>query len=129
VSPFAHCTLSSTFSRVSQIPLAIARSGPEPGVMGRPRPACAVQAEGEYSSVKKEEGENKMKAKGDTRLRSDQHDRETGHLPEVGHVGGQHRVPERECGSTDEQSRKALTKPWLRCYLSSLPASSAVFFV
>lgn len=39
-----------------------------------------------------------MKAKGDTR-----------HLPEVGHVGGQHRVTERECCSTDEQSEKALT--------------------
>jgi hypothetical protein len=48
VSSFAHCTLSSTSSRVSQIPssswrlLAIARGGQptESGLMGRPRSAC-----------------------------------------------------------------------------------------
>jgi hypothetical protein len=38
-----------------------------------------------------------MKARGDTRLLSEQHDRATGHLPEVGHVGGQHWASEREC--------------------------------
>jgi hypothetical protein len=41
-----------------------------------------------------------MKARGDTRLLSEQHDSETGHLPEVVHVGGQYRVPEREGRST-----------------------------
>jgi hypothetical protein len=41
-----------------------------------------------------------MEAKGDTRLLSEQPDRETAHLPEVGRV---HRVPERECCCTDEQ--------------------------
>ena len=45
-------------------------------------------------------GGKQMEAKGDTRLLSEQPDRETAHLPEVGRV---HRVPERECCCTDEQ--------------------------
>ena len=43
-----------------------------------------------------------MEANGDTRLLSEHHDRDTGHVPEVGHVGGQDRVPERGCCCTDE---------------------------
>jgi hypothetical protein len=57
--------------------------------MGCPRPACA--AEGEYSSVRNEERGKQMEANGDTRLLWEQHDRDAGHLPEVGRVGGQDR--------------------------------------
>jgi hypothetical protein len=53
-----------------------------------------------------------MKAKGDTRWLSEQHDRETGRLPEVGHVGGQHRVPERECYSALDQPFEGCSAPF-----------------